>query len=223
MKMTEYAIETVRGHILVNDDRGSKVLVDTGSPLSFHSDGIIALGGRSFQVPSSLMGTDSDYVTDNVGVQVDGLVGMDILSESGILIDVPGARIVLGHPTDGMTRLPSRSLFGYVSVGMDIRGRSVNVLLDTGAPVSYVSPSLTEGLVAVDTVTDFNPSVPGGTFSTPIFEFPAAFAGREFGMRAGHLPMLLRATLSIIGVDGVVGMEVFGKIPVLIAGGEVWV
>ena len=34
-----FKIEIVRGHILVNDDRGSKVLIDTGSPLSFHSDG----------------------------------------------------------------------------------------------------------------------------------------------------------------------------------------
>lgn len=32
MKKTEYKIEIVCGHILVNDDRGSKVLIDTGSP-----------------------------------------------------------------------------------------------------------------------------------------------------------------------------------------------
>ena len=58
MKKTEYAIETVRGHILINDDRGSRVLVDTGSPLSFHAGGVIALGGSSFTVPASLMGME---------------------------------------------------------------------------------------------------------------------------------------------------------------------
>ena len=223
MKKTEYAIETVRGHILINDDRGSRVLVDTGSPLSFHAGGVIALGGSSFTVPASLMGTDSAYVTDNVGVPVDGLVGMDILSRGGLLIDVPGGRLVLGHPTDGMTPLPSRQAFGYVSVEMDIRGRRADVILDTGAPVSYVSPSLTEGLTPVDTVTDFNPSVPGGTFSTPIFECPASFAGLRFDLRVGHLPVLMRTTLSLLGVDGVVGMEVLSRTPVLIAGGQVWV
>ena len=35
MKKTEYKIEIVRGHILVNDDLGSKVLIDTGAPTSY--------------------------------------------------------------------------------------------------------------------------------------------------------------------------------------------
>ena len=83
MKKTEYKIEIVCGHILANDDRGSKVLIDTGSPLSFHSDGVIALGGETFNVPTSLMGTGSDYVTENVGTDVNGLVGMDIRGRKG--------------------------------------------------------------------------------------------------------------------------------------------
>lgn len=220
--MTEYRIELVRGHIIVNDDRGSRVLIDTGSPLSFHSEGLIALGGESFEVPSSLMGTDSDYVSDNVGVRVDGLVGMDILGD-GVLIDVPRGRIVLGHPTDGMTRVPSKGMFGYMAAEMDIRGRRATILIDTGAPTSYVSPSLTEGLSAVDNVTDFNPMVPGGTFETPIFEFPVLFAGQESVIRAGHLPSLMRATLRLLGVDGVIGMELLKRQALLLADGGVWV
>lgn len=220
--MTEYRIELVRGHIIVNDDRGSRVLIDTGSPLSFHSEGLIALGGESFEVPSSLMGTDSDYVSDNVGVRVDGLVGMDILGD-GVLIDVPRGRIVLGHPTDGMTRVPSKGMFGYMAAEMDIRGRRATILIDTGAPTSYVSPSLTEGLSAVDNVTDFNPMVPGGTFETPIFEFPVSFAGQEYVIRAGHLPSLMRATLRLLGVDGVIGMELLKRQVLLLADGGVWV
>lgn len=220
--MTEYRIELVRGHIIVNDDRGSRVLIDTGSPLSFHSEGLIALGGESFEVPSSLMGTDSDYVSDNVGVRVDGLVGMDILGD-GVLIDVPRGRIVLGHPTDGMTRVPSKGMFGYMAAEMDIRGRRATILIDTGAPTSYVSPSLTEGLSAVDNVTDFNPMVPGGTFETPIFEFPVSFAGQESVIRAGHLPSLMRATLRLLGVDGVIGMELLKRQALLLADGGVWV
>lgn len=221
MKKTEYKIEIVRGHILVVDDRGSKVLIDTGSPLSFHLDGVIALGGETFNVPTSLMGTGSDYVTENVGTEVDGLVGMDILG-NGILIDVPNERIVLGHPTDGLTHVPSQSLFGYMAAEMDIRGRKAKVIIDTGAPTSYVMSPLTDGLSAVDNVTDFNPMVPGGTFETPIFEFPVSFAGQQFDMRAGHLPFLIRATLSLLGVDGVIGMELLRRRPLLFANGGVW-
>jgi hypothetical protein len=222
MMKTEYKIEIVRGHILVNDDRGSRVLIDTGSPLSFHSEGVIALGDETFNVPTSLMGIGSDYVTENVGADIDGLVGMDILG-NGILIDVPHERIVLGHTTDGLTQVPSQSLFGYMAAEMDIRGRKAMVIIDTGAPTSYVMSSLTDGLSEIERVTDFNPMVPGGTFETPIFELPVSFAGLNFNMRAGHLPSLLRTTLSILGVDGVIGMELLQRQPLLIANGGVWV
>ena len=222
MKMKEYKIELVRGYILVNDDRGSKLLIDTGSPLSFHAEGVISLGGETFGVPTSLVEVDSGYVTDNVGTRIDGLVGMDILGRDGLLVDIPKGRVVLGCPTDGMKRVPSRQVFGYVFVDMDIRGRRTTVILDTGAPVSYVSGSLTEGLEVADTVEDFNPSVPGGTFVTPVYDFPATFAGETFGMRAGHLPHLMQA-LTCFGVDGVVGMELLKRHPFLIADGGVWI
>ncbi|MBO4568918.1 MAG: hypothetical protein J5674_02945 [Candidatus Methanomethylophilaceae archaeon] len=222
MKQIEYKIELVRGYILVNDDRGSKVLIDTGSPLSFHADGIVALGGRTFNVRTSLMGVDDGYVTDNVGTRIDGLVGMDVLGECGILVDVPGGRIVLSHPTDGMTRVPSSVEFGYVFLDMDMHGRGTTVIFDTGAPTSYVSASFTKGLVPVDHVVDFNPSVPGGKFETLIFEFPATFAGKAFTMRAGHLPHLAQA-LTYFGVGGVVGMELLKQRPFLIADGGVWI
>ena len=104
-----------------------------------------------------------------------------------------------------------------------VNGRQVQVILDTGAPVSYVTPSLTEGLTPVDRVQDFNPMVPGGIFETPIFEFPASFAGHDFPMRAGHLPKLMGAAISLLGVKGVVGMEILSRFPVAIVDGSVWV
>lgn len=222
MNQTEYKIELVRGYILIDDDRGSKVLVDTGSPLSFHAEGAVALGGDTYNVGTSLMGVDDGYLTDNIGTRVDGLVGMDILGGCGVLVDVPGGRVVLGYPTAGMTRVPSSVEFGYVFLDMDMRGRGTTVIFDTGAPTSYVSESFTEGLASVGTVEDFNPSVPGGTFETPIFEFPAAFAGEAFGMRAGYLPGLMQA-LTLLGVGGVVGMELLRRRPFLIADGGVWI
>ena len=230
MKMKNYKLRLAGGHLLVNDDRGTTLLLDTGSPLSFHSDGIIALGNDTFNVGTSLMGTDSGYVTDNVGTNVDGLVGTDILGRCGVLFDVQGGQVILGHPTDGMTRVPSHSLLGYIFVDMGIRGHDAKVILDTGAPISYVSPSVTEGLAAVDTVTDFHPTM--GSFETPIFEFPASFAGRSFEMRAGHLPSIdeggigignMGTILSFFGIDGIVGMELLKHQPLLMADGGVWV
>ena len=42
-------------------------------------------------------------------------------------------------------------------------------------------------------------------------------------MRAGHLPESLRTMLSMLGVTGVIGMELLRHQPILIADGSVWV
>ena len=223
MNRKEYPIRIARGHILLTDDRGTVLLVDTGSPLSFHSDGILSVGDESFGVPTSLMGVDSAYITDKVGGPVDGLVGMDIIGRGGLLVDVPGGRVVFGCPPEGMVRVPSRLGMGYMSLEMEVRGRTAKVIIDTGAPTSYVSESLTAGLLPVGTVEDFNPFVPGDVFETPLFEFPASIAGLPFTMSAGHLPQVMGSMLGLLGVDGVVGMELLRLRPLLIADGGVWV
>ena len=219
--MKEYKIEFVSDHILINDDRGSKVLLDTGSPSTFHAGGLVVLDGKTYNVPTSYQGVDSTYATQHVGTALSGLVGMDILGCcGGLLVDVPGGRVVFGYPADGMTRVAPSMSGDRVKMEMEIRSRRVMVLLDTGAPTSYVSRSLTEGLDIVEYREDFNPMI--GRFRVPMFDFPAAFAGREFVMRAGNLPLELERMVASCGVEGAVGMELLKHQPVLIADG-VWV
>jgi len=173
--MIEFDIILSRDHILINSD-GDILLVDTGSPASFHENGSIHLGGEVFPVATSLMGVDSAYVADKVGQPVSGLLGMDIIGRLGMKIDIPGGKLTFSPSTDGMNRVPSGWGLGYMSMEMTLDGRPAKVILDTGAPTSYVSESITAELTPVGRVTDFNPLVPGDTFETLTFEFPASFA-----------------------------------------------
>jgi hypothetical protein len=108
-------------------------------------------------------------------------------------------------------------------MNMTINGHQAHVLLDSGAPTSYVSPFLTEGLQSIGTKIDFSPLTPNSPFETPIFEFPATFAGNDFAMQAGHLPVELERQVSGLGFDGAVGFEVLSRFPLVIADGCVWV
>lgn len=222
MSTMEYNIILSRDHILV-DCGGDVLLVDTGSPMSFHENGSIRIGDEDFPVATSLMGVDSSYVSDKVGRPVCGLLGMDIIGRLGVKIDVPGGKLYISPSTEGMCRVPSGMGLGYVSMEMSAAGRPAKVILDTGAPTSYISKSFTAGLTPIGQVTDFNPMVPGDTFETPVFELPVEFAGKAFTMKAGHLPGNLQMMLSMLGVDGVVGMEVLSRFSVAIADGSVWV
>ena len=138
-------------------------------------------------------------------------------------IDIPGGKLTLSPSTDGMSQVPSGMGLGYMTMEMTLAGRQAKVILDIGAPTSYVSKKYTAGLNPVGQVTDFNPLVPGDTFETPVFEFPASFAGREFIMKAGYLPDSMQGMLTLMGIDGVVGMEVLKRYPVAIVDGSVWV
>lgn len=222
MGTTNYDIILSRDHILIDSVDGI-LLVDTGSPMSFHENGMIRLGDDKFLVPTSLMGVDASYIADKVGERVTGLLGMDIISRMGVKIDIPAGKLSFHPSTDGMTCLPSRMGMGYMSVEMVLAGNPARIILDTGAPTSYVSGAFTEGLNPIGQVTDFNPLVPGDTFETPIFEFPASFAGIGFTMKAGHLPASLQMMLSVLGVNGVVGMEVLKRFSVTISDGNIWV
>ena len=224
--MTEYNIRLIKDHILLVNGAES-LLVDTGSPLSCHEAGRIDLAGGHFSVPASIpvYNIGADYLSEKIGEHVSGLVGMDIIRRFSVKIDVPGGKMTFGCSTDGMHRLPSSiGLMGYVWVDMTVNGRPARIVLDTGAPVSYVSPSFTEGLEAVGSATDFHPTLFGGSdsFETPIFEFPASFAGCDFTMRAGHLPAKEQLELSLLRASGVVGLELFSRFPIAIADGAVW-
>ncbi|MBQ9712851.1 MAG: hypothetical protein IJV54_11265, partial [Bacteroidales bacterium] len=60
-------------------------------------------------------------------------------------------------------------------------------------------------------------------FEKPILEFAAACAGEEYMMRGGPLPGLFNLTLNLIGVKGVVGMEIFRRHALLINEEGVWI
>lgn len=223
--MTEYEIRLSNNHFLINDGN-VWLLVDTGGNKSFCETGKITLCGKRFPVATYVQfyaHVDAEYVSNNVGEHVSGLIGMDILSQFAIKFDLPAGKLTFGCPTNGLTRVSPGAGTGYVSMDMTINGYQAHVLLDSGAPISYVSPLLTEGLEPVGTKIDFSPLIPNSPFETPIFEFPATFAGNAFTMQAGHLPKELERQVSGLGFNGAVGFEVLSRFPLVLADGCVWV
>ena len=223
--MTEYEIKISNKHILINDGN-VWMLVDTGGNRSFCETKQITLCGERFSVPTYVQfytRVDTEYVSNNVGEHVSGLIGMDLLSRFAIKFDLPAGKLTFGCPTDGLTPVSPGAGRGFVSMNMTINDHQAHVLLDSGAPISYVSPFFTEGLQSIGTGIDFSPLIPNSPFETPLFEFPATFAGNAFTMKAGHLPDDLERQVSGLGIDGAVGFEVLSRFPLVIADGCVWV
>ena len=70
----------VNNHLLINDVRGN-MIIDTGSPASFHNENHIFIDCDDHEVPASFMGTTTQYLSDKVGCDIVGLIGMDIISK----------------------------------------------------------------------------------------------------------------------------------------------
>lgn len=166
------------------------------------------------------MGTNMQYVSDKLGVHVNGLVGMDYIGNHSMSIDVNAGVLVFDCDTDGYSRIPNSTSGVHVKFGMEVDGKKAGIILDTGAPTSYISKKLTAGKTPVDNVSDFSPYC--GNFTTPVYELDAALCGRRFSMRAGNLPDVLGLAVNIIA-DGVFGMDFLRHFKVLISRDGVWV
>ena len=220
--MKEYRLQIVSDHLLIESE-GGLVLVDTGSPMSFHKDGVISLCGDAYNVPRSLMNVNAAYVSDKVGTEVSELLGMDIIGKYDTLIDVHQGTITFGCNLEGCSTVPSFTIQGCIGVYMLVDGKEAKVFVDTGAPTSYIGNSFTNGKVAVDTVSDFSPMASNETFETPVYELSAEFAGKAFTMKLGNLPGELAMMLSFLGADGAVGMELLKRFPIIISKGQVYI
>ena len=223
--MESYPLRLQEGYLLIDDNLGSTLLVDTGSPLSFQKEGRILLGGKIITVGESmpLVDVSPEYLTEKLHTPVDGILGMDILGKFPLEINVPLLRMVIhdGCP-EGWEKVPSYVNGMYAVLKMDIQGREADVILDTGAPISYLVPSFTEGLTPVGSRTDFWPMNVPDTFETPIFRMDALLDGKSFSLEAGNLPGRGSLMLSMMGIQGVVGKDILEQTPILIHDGALW-
>ena len=190
-------LHVVKGHLLV-DVGGSVALVDTGSPVSFSQGGPLRVGGLEyacrvgqgvgFGEGASLL----EYLARWLELpRLDFLVGMDVLGEYRVTVDIPGQRLLL-EGTAGEHGTPIRLLstpFGdaYPHVDVEIGGETRSALFDTGAWLAYVPADTVQGLAAADTEHDFLPGF--GEFSTPVYRLKVGVPGcGEHEIDAGVLP-----------------------------------
>ncbi len=105
------------------------------------------------------------------------------------------------------------SAMGMVCLPVTVAGVALNFVLDTGAKISYIGSEQTSTLMAVDEREDFNPMI--GRFSTPIYELETTIADTSFVVKFGNLPSVMSLPLKMIGIDGIIGYDLFAAYTVI--------
>ena len=173
--MLDYKL--INNHYIVDID-GKNYLIDTGHLASFWVNGPMAevtIDGRRYRLGSKPTNLDVEQTNALVGVRVDGFIGMDIISTTGLtiyksgimefdVIDIPGEQ------TPMSTHWP-------LMVKARCGAASGTFIIDTGAKYAYGIPSLFAGRKSCGHVHDYNPDL--GKMESDLFSLYIVICGKE--------------------------------------------
>ena len=198
-------LEIRHGHLLAQIEGGIWV-IDTGSPMTFGSEPL-QLNGRQHPVPNALLGLDAESLSDNIGIEVAGLIGADRLNQFDHLFDLSAGQWSVSEAElkcDGVA-LALQSIQGVPLLEIQAFGVSQRVFLDTGAQLSYLNhPRLDQGEPAGE-FEDFHPLA--GQFRVQTYQTTLIVGGQELACRCGALPPALARVVAGAGASGILGVD----------------
>jgi hypothetical protein len=208
--MTErFSLAVVARHLLLRLD-GGLALVDTGAPFDIGRGRETQLGGATWAPPSTYVAV-LRLASAHLGVTVEWLIGHPTLARLRLQLDwVAGQAVVSDEPIapPGATRLVIEVAPALKVPRVEIQANDVRVpvVLDSGAMLSYVPPSVVDGRAPIRRARDFHPSI--GAFETDVWSLPITVGGRAIALQAGVLPDAL-APLRAVSDGWILGSDFF--------------
>ncbi len=203
-----YSFE-IHQDLIVGQFAGQRLLLDTGAPSSFAKTGI-ELMGKCYEVPSSFMGISLDALSDKLGSSIDGLLGADILAEYDFTIDWPAQQLIfseaLTEPSGQVVALDTAFGYPYV-ISLSCAGGDHTCYIDTGASVSFLDLEQTDGCEHLGIHVDFLPMM--GDFTTDLYRCELTIGSDCLPANVGQLPDSLSLLLGMMGVEGILGADLF--------------
>ena len=212
---------------VITEIEGNLYVVDTGSPLSFNYNGLdrITINGDNYALGNSIIcqKEQGDSIT---GVDLSGFIGLDILQRTDLTIDYENRELFFGikenvKPSPDFYYMPFKLFFGsyILTDNIILNGRHLeNVLIDTGAPISYVSKNIAESLETTGEyyrdrgvmLGDLN-----GEYRKGVMKFSSMAALNysipvKVGVMDGNLGML-----GMLGIDALIGSNMLSEKRVL--------
>ena len=216
--MTEsFIIDLFDGH-LIFEHNGLKVLVDTGSPVTISKCRDFAFMGNQYPCLTNFLGKDISQLSSMMGYNIDVLMGLDLITEFFMMTDYQKKEITFS--TEEISFQPQCSVpiafeNGMICVQLNVEGQSVNLVLDTGARISYIDEAFTDGRPIIETREDFSPLMGIARFSTPIYSMQVSVENMSFPVNFGKLPSQIALMLKMMGVYGAIGYDLFNTFTVL--------
>ena len=206
--MTTLKFTHDKGHLMLPlGDR--MALVDTGSPQSISSLPF-DFGGDHHTPPNQMMGMTTEELSELAGIKIDILIGCDILSLYKTRIRWNESCIDIGDDTpDGDTADHMETMMGCPVFPLRIGSHTTNAIFDTGAHLSYITPSLVAGVLQIGEKEDFHPI--NGHFRAPTYNVETTLGDKtflmEYGTLSGILGMSTEMAMEMTNSSAVIGTQ----------------
>lgn len=222
MDITYIPLKIVNDCIVIDDGQG--LLFDMGSPLSFHRNGEIIFNDRHFPVPTSLIEINCEILNEMVGNDVHGILGMNIIDKFPLTISLRDNILLLNDNRDYPVQLRHASLLvdNMLCVKVRINGRDATMIVDNGAPVSYIDKTFVANLQSVGVANDFSPYC--GHFETKLYELETDLSVSviKYKQSFGTPPDVISLMLSMLGADGILGLDLFRRFNVQLKNNSIY-
>ena len=195
---------------IIADIAGKKALIDTGSPATIGTESF-PFAGKMYPVHGEFGGASLSAISGELGTRIDWLVGADALSGYRITIDWNAQTLSVDDSSEETGGIPLTFKMGVPVVSAEINGAPVLMVFDTGAKISYAMSEVTDSVPATGTVSDFYPNF--GTFETSTRNMRVSIASEAAELTVGQLPDDLGGLLLMMGVNGIIGNDLFKAYP----------
>jgi Ca-activated chloride channel homolog len=196
---------------------GKSVLINTAAPVSMAVDAKWLLLNEVYQFSHTANGLTCEGLSKALGVQVDVMLGMDVLRDLHVRTDP--TREVIQFSRDPFrssgARLPLREEGGSPTTQLTINGSTVTFRLVTALRLNYIPGALAASLNPVGQAED---GLPGGEkFETPLYKLTLPLGRRPLTLNCGIVTGALRQQLALGEGDGIMGADLLQTVPLTLA------
>ena len=213
--MTTLPLKKSEGHFIITVD-GDNYIIDTGASMSCSCYGQteLVIGDRKFDVYPLPLEKVGEKISELVHMPIVGLIGLDIMEELGsIEISEKEGYVRFGGETTiecGDYAFPFEVTKGFrvLTTGLKVNGKDTKVILDSGARIDYMDPSILDTTSAVSHEMDYNPII--GSFEVDGYNATYAIGDRVIDTVSYAATEKLKAYVSQLGIydiSGVVGLN----------------
>jgi hypothetical protein len=202
-----------RQHLLLLHE-GRHWIIDTGCPISFGNAAREPISQKSLNRCNVFFdkSVDAETISGYVGLQVDGLIGCDILNQFDVLIDLrPGVMKMsvsvgeLGPPEGTLAVDIAQFQESIPYLTLTLGRQAGRYIFDTGAQLSYHVGPIPADASPCTPADDF--WIPLGEFQTETHHASVKIQDKEARLRFGVPPKKLADGLASVKFHGIIGNE----------------